>query len=92
LSLVIRSFADEVVGAVSEVQLGKVDEEAGDKADPVSDPESFAPEIAWNQRWQQNVDEQEQNFVVAVENQLLRLEQIAVGDNEVSLIFHATTH
>jgi hypothetical protein len=74
-----------VVSAISEVQLGEVDHKAGDKADPVGDPECFSPEIAGNQRWQQNVDDQEQNFVVAVENNWrFRLEQIAADDNEMS--------
>lgn len=59
LSLVIRSISDEMVGAVGEVELCEVDQKACDETDPVWDPQRFAPEVAGDNSWQQDVDEEE---------------------------------
>lgn len=54
-----------MVGAVCEIQLGEIDQEACDEADPECDPQRFAPQVAWNESRKQNVDKQEKDFVVA---------------------------
>lgn len=65
LGLVIWSLSDEMVGAVGEVQLRKVDQKPGNEADPECDPQGFAPQVAWNESRKQNVDKQEKHLVVA---------------------------
>lgn len=54
-----------MICAVRKVQLREIDSEASDPADPESNPQRLAPEVARHEHWQEDVDEQEQDFVVA---------------------------
>lgn len=64
LPFVVWTTSDEVVSAVCEVELCEIDGEASDEANPESNPQGFAPKVAWNQH-RQSVHEQEQNFIIA---------------------------
>lgn len=65
LSFVVWSTSEEMISAVCEVQLSEIDSKAKDEANPESDPQRFSPEVAWQSHGQDNVEENEQNFVVA---------------------------
>lgn len=54
-----------MIRAVREVQLCEIDSEASDPADPECNPQRLAPEVARHENRQENVDEQEQDFVIA---------------------------
>lgn len=67
LTFVVRSMAKEVISAVCEVQLGEIDGETKDEANPESDPQRFSPEIVRQEHGHENVENDKQNFVVAGE-------------------------